>query len=196
MTIKIDIFSDYVCPYCLLFQAALTEAGRDLDIRLNWRPIELRPWPDKTLRPEDNYLPDVWKASVYPLAEQLKVRLKLPSISPQPYSRLAHEGYQFAERAGKAGVYNQRVFSAFFQDDRDIGDLDVLTSLAGELGLDESEFRAALEAGEFTAAHNAALVQAAGLGIHSVPGVWINGQAVALTYDIDTLRSILLQLTK
>jgi len=191
MTINIDIFSDYVCPYCLLFEAAVSEAGRDLDIQINWQPVELRPYPNPTLRPEDDYLPAVWKASVYPLAEQLDVPLKLPSISPQPYSRLAHEGAQFAALAGQSDAYNARIFSAFFQEDRDIGDLDVLTSLAGELGLDAKEFRAALESGRFTAAHNGALQAAAERGIHSVPSVWINDQPVPLTYDAKTLRSLL-----
>lgn len=193
MPIQIDIFSDYVCPYCILFEVALTEARRDLDVSLNWKPIELRPYPHPTLRPEDDYLPAAWQASVYPLAEKLKIPLTLPSVSPQPYSRLAHEGYQFAARAGKAELYNQRVFAAFFQHDQDIGDLDVLTSLAEDTGLDEGKFRAALEAGEFTAAHNTALQAAAELGIHSVPSVFVNGQPVPLTYDAVTLRSILLQ---
>ena len=193
MTIHIDIFSDYVCPYCMLFEAALIEAGRDLDIRINWKPVELRPYPNQTLCPEDDYLPAVWKASVYPLAAQLNVPLRLPSISPQPYSRLAHEGAQFAALAGESDAYNARVFSAFFQQDRDIGDLDVLTSLAGETGLDEKEFRAALESGRFTAAHNEALQEAAELGVHSVPSVWINDQPMPLTYDAVTLRSRLLK---
>jgi predicted DsbA family dithiol-disulfide isomerase len=191
MPIQIDIYSDYVCPYCVLFEVVLAEAGRDLDLQLNWKPVELRPWPNDTLRPEDNYLPDAWRRSVYPLAEQLNVPLKLPSISPQPYSRLAHEGYQFAERAGKANEYNQRVFSAFFQDDLDIGDLDVLTRLAEEVGLDAGAFRAALEAGEFSAAHSEALLEAAARGVHSVPSVWVNGQPLPLTYDAVALRSLL-----
>jgi predicted DsbA family dithiol-disulfide isomerase len=191
MPIQIDIYSDYVCPYCVLFGAALEQAGDDLDLQLNWKPVELRPWPNETLRPEDDYLPDAWQRSVYPLAEQLQVPLKLPSISPQPYSRLAHEGYQFAERAGKAKAYNQRVFTAFFQEDLDIGDLDVLTSLAEELDLDAAAFRAALEAGEFTAGHNQALQEAAERGVHSVPSVWVNGQPLPLTYDAAALRSFL-----
>ena len=192
MTARIEIYSDYVCPYCVLFEAVLDAASRDLEIEVDWKPVELRPYPNATLRPEDDYLPDVWQRSVYPLADELNVTLKLPTISPQPYSRLAHEGYQFAERAGCARQYNEAVFNAFFQDDRDIGDIDVLTSLAGHIGLDENEFRTALESGRFTDAHNTALAAAAELGVHSVPSVWINGQPLPLTYDVDALRALLL----
>ncbi len=194
MTIKIDVFSDYVCPYCMLFESALTAATHDLDVDVHWQPYELRPEPTPTLRPEDDYLPDVWKKSVYPLAHKLGVPLSLPGISPQPYTRLAHEGFQFAKKAGKALEYNARVFRAFFQEDRDIGDLAELSKLADEIGLDESSFRAALESGEFAKPHKQSLKKAMELGVNSVPGVFIDGKALQGVYDPKTLRSLLLNL--
>ena len=194
MTIKIDVFSDYVCPYCVLFESALTEATRDLDVDVRWRPFELRPEPTPTLRPEDDYLPNVWKKSVYPLAHRLGVPLSLPSISPQPYTRLAHEGFQFAKKAGKALEYNARVFHAFFQEDRDIGDLAELTKLAGEIGLDESSFRAALESGEFAKFHKQSLKKAMEFGVNSVPSVFIDGKALQGVYDPKALRSLLVNI--
>ena len=194
MTIKIDVFSDYVCPYCMLFESALTEATRDLDVDVQWQPFELRPKPTPTLRPEDDYLPNVWKKSVYPLAHKLGVPLSLPSISPQPYTRLAHEGFQFAKKAEKADEYNARVFQAFFQEDRDIGDLAELTKLAGEIGLDESSFRAALESGEFAEPHKQSLKKAMEFGVNSVPSVFIDGKALQGVYDPKALRSLLVNL--
>ncbi len=194
MTIKIDVFSDYVCPYCTLFESALTEATHDLDVDVQWQPFELRPEPTPTLRPEDDYLPNVWKKSVYPLAHKLDVPITLPSISPQPYTRLAHEGFQFAKKAGKALEYNQRVFRAFFQEDRDIGDLAELTTLAGEVGLDEHLFRAALESGEFTDSHDGALHKAMEFGVNSVPSVFIDGHLLQGVYDPKALRSLLVNL--
>jgi len=194
MTIKIDVFSDYVCPYCVLFESALTEATRDLDVDVHWQPFELRPEPTPTLLPEDDYLPNVWKKSVYPLAHKLGVPLSLPSISPQPYTRLAHEGFQFAKKAGKALEYNARVFHAFFQENRDIGDLAELTKLAGEIGLDESSFRAALESGEFAEPHKQSLKKAMEYGINSVPSVFIDGKALQGVYDPKALRSLLVNL--
>ena len=145
-------------------------------------------------RPEDDYLPNVWKKSVYPLAHRLGVPLSLPSISPQPYTRLAHEGFQFAKKAGKALEYNARVFHAFFQEDRDIGDLAELTKLAGEIGLDGSSFRAALESGEFTKRHKQSLKKAMEFGVNSVPSVFIDGKALQGVYDPKALRSLLVNI--
>ncbi len=159
----VRVFSDYVCPYCFLAERPLAEAleavGLDTGI-VDWRPFELRPEPVPTLRPEDAYLQSVWPAHVYPLAERLGVPIVLPRVSPQPYTRLAFEGHLFAAERGLGHAYTGRMFRAFFQEERDIGDLDVLTGLAAALGLDAAAYRAALAEGRYRAAHQARLREA------------------------------------
>jgi predicted DsbA family dithiol-disulfide isomerase len=113
----------------------------------------LRPLPQPTLKPEENYLQTVWKQLVYPLAKKMGVEIKLPSISPQPYTHLAFEGYQYAREHDKALEYNDRVLRAFFQEEQDIGNIDVLTKLAGEIGLDEKEFKESLETRKYKTVH-------------------------------------------
>lgn len=120
-------------------------------------PFELRPEPAPTLRPEENYLQQTWARSVYPLAEKMGVRIVLPPVSPQPYTHLAWEGFQFAREHGKGGEYNHRVLAAFFQEGQDIGRPENLTSLAGKIGLDSAEFRTALRTRRYREAHQRAL---------------------------------------
>lgn len=155
MTITLEIFSDYVCPYCFLAEQplldALSAAGEDLDVR--WMPFELRPHPTPTLEPTGDYLQTGWARSVFPMAKAMGVPIVLPKVSPQPYTRLAFEGHLFAAAAGKSAEYTHRMFTAFFQDEADIGDIKVLTGLAAELGLDADAFARALEQGEYTAEH-------------------------------------------
>ncbi|MEC9376028.1 MAG: DsbA family protein [Pseudomonadota bacterium] len=192
MAINLKIYSDYVCPYCLLFKLVLEEATKDLNIKVDWKAVELRPYPNPTLRPEDDYLPDVWASSVYPLAKKLNIQIRLPTVSPQPYSRLAHEGYRFAELAGLADQYNDEVFRAFFQRDSDIGDLEILINIANKVGLNKKAFRAALESEEFTSAHNKSLSKATERGVFSVPNVWVNDRILPVTYEAENLRLLLL----
>ena len=118
-----------------------------------WMPFELRPYPTPTLRPEGPYLPQVWNASVYPIAARMGVDIKLLTISPQPYTHLAFEGLEFAKEQGKAHAYNDSVMRAFFQRDLDIGKIDVLEKLAAEVGLERTAFRQALENGTFRERH-------------------------------------------
>ena len=108
-------------------------------------PFELRPHPAPTLRPEGSYLQTAWQNSVYPLAERMVVAIRLPSVSPQPYTRLAFEGLEFAKDHGAADEYNSGVMRAFFQQSQDIGDPEVLTRIASEAGLQPDAFRSALD---------------------------------------------------
>jgi predicted DsbA family dithiol-disulfide isomerase len=185
------IWIDFVCPYCFLAEKPLQEATRGLDVEVEWMPFELRPHPNPTLRPEDEYLPSVWKRSVYPLAAQLGIDIKLPAVSPQPYSRLALEGMQFAKEHGKVTEYVDATFRAFFQRGLDIGSLDVLRDIAREVGLEENEFVSALQSGKYTGKHQQALLQARQLGIHVVPTIQVDGERIEGMPRSSVLRDLL-----
>ncbi len=167
----IAVYVDYVCPFCFLAEGRLKHAAAERGLALDWRPFELRPEPASTLRPEDEYLPRVWRQSVYPLAASLGVPIRLPSVSPQPYSRMAFEGFQHAKAHGLADEYNHAVFAAFFQEDQDIGSAEVLTKLATAVGLDAASFRGDLDRGVYAAVHAQCLEDAAAEGVRSVPTV-------------------------
>ncbi len=114
----------------------LNGAVRGKDVEIVWMPFELRPWPAPTLRPEDSYLETAWKNSVYPLAARMGIEIRLPAVSPQPYTRLAFEGLEFAKDRGSGGEYNAAVMRAFFQRSEDIGNPEVLARVASAAGLD------------------------------------------------------------
>jgi predicted DsbA family dithiol-disulfide isomerase len=108
-------------------------------------PFELRPHPAPTLRPEGAYLKTAWESSVYPLAARMGVEIRLPQVSPQPYTRLAVEGLEFAKDQDLGDLYNSGVMRAFFQNSEDIGNIEVLAGIAAAAGLDAEAFRNALE---------------------------------------------------
>jgi predicted DsbA family dithiol-disulfide isomerase len=122
--------------------AARSDPGKDVEVE--WVPFELRPEPHPTLRPEGDYLQRAWQQSVYPLARRMGVPITLPPVSPQRHTHLAFEGYQYAKEHDKGNEYNHRVLKAFFVEGQDTGQIDVLTKLAGEVGLNEKEFEEAL----------------------------------------------------
>ncbi|WP_341908025.1 DsbA family oxidoreductase [Polaromonas sp. YR568] len=189
--VKVQVWSDFVCPFCMIAEQPLLEAveafGQPVDIE--WMPFELRPYPTPTLRPEDSYLQTVWPQSVYPVAERFGVQLRLPSVSPQPYTAMAWQGYQFARAEGKGHVYNDAVLRAFFQEDRDIGRVDVLVDIAREVGLDPVGFEAALRDGRFREIHEQALAMARAQGVSGVPAFrigphWLPGVQPARTLEL------------
>lgn len=175
MTVEVKVWSDFVCPFCMIAERPLLDAAREsgLEVNIEWMPFELRPYPAQTLRPEDGYLQTIWPQSVYPLASRFGVDIKLPSVSPQPHTELAWEGYQFAREHGKASEYNERMLQAFFQEDQDIGDPDVLTRLAEDIGLDPSRYRQALEQRRYRQRHQQALQEANAMQVTAVPTIVI-----------------------
>src|SRR5262245_61760320 len=153
-------------------------------------PFELRPEPHSTLRPEGDYLQRAWEQSVYPLARRMEVPIHLPPVSPQPHTHLAFEGYQYAWEHGKGNDYNHRVLEAFFVEGQDIGSINVLTRLAGEVGLDEQEFREALQGRKYREAHRQALRHAyEEAGVTGVPMFVIGRQVLTGMQGRQTLET-------
>jgi len=154
---EIIIYTDFVCPYCLLLERRLHKVFSSEEIKVTWRAHELRPFPVPTLKVEDEYLPRVWSDSVYPLAEQIGVDIRLPRISPQPRTDKAFEAHLFAADNGAGETFPAAVMVAFFQQERNIGDIDVLVDIGGEVGLDREALRTALEQGTYRQKHQQAL---------------------------------------
>lgn len=185
------VWIDFVCPYCLLAESTIIQATEGLNCETEWMPFELRPSPTPTLRPEDEYLPRVWKQSVYPLAQRMGIPISLPTISPQPYSRLAFIGFQFAKQQGKGEAYVDAVFKAFFQNDLNIGDADVLVLIAKNIGLPEDEFSDALHDKAYADMHDGALSLAREKRIRAVPTLEVNGSRFEGIPSVQELRSAL-----
>src|SRR5262249_13606362 len=153
---------------------------------------ELRPHPTPTLRPEGEYLQRAWSQSVYPLAGRMGVPIVLPQISPQPYTHLAFEGYQYAREHGQGNAYNHRVFEAFFHEGRDIGGIKVRTELARHLGLDAAEFQKTPGTRKYREAHRRALRHAyEEARVSSVPHFVIGGQILTGLQDRNTLEAVI-----
>jgi len=142
------------------------------DVEVIWKAFELRPDPVPSRDPAGEYLTRVWRDSVYPLAERLGMTMRLPPI--QPRSRRAHEAAKWAQTQDQFDAYNEALFRAFFERGEDISDLDVLSTLARDLGLDDSSLCTSLETKQFEPSVIADEHEAAELGVHAVPAFVFN----------------------
>ena len=155
-------------------------------------PFEIRPEPHPTLRPEGDYLQRAWSQSVYPIARRMGVPINLPPVSPQHHTHLAFEGYQYAREQGKGNEYNHRILEAFFVEGQDIGQIGVLTRLAGEVGLNEKEFDEALRARKYREAHRRALRHAyEEAGVTGVPMFVIGDRVLTGLQGRETLGAVI-----
>lgn len=179
--VRIEVWSDYVCPFCVLAEPVLDEVREVYghEVEIEWRAYELRPDPVPTLDPDGEYLHTIWARSVYPMAEQRGMTLRLPPV--QPRSRLAHEAERFARAEGHGDAMRSALFRAFFEDGRDIGRIDVLVDIAREVGVDADGLRRALDDGT----HAEAVIEdrklAEEIGIHGVPAMLVAREGAPLS---------------
>lgn len=193
MTLKVKIYSDYVCPFCFLGKDQFEKAIEDKDVEVEWLPFELRPRPLEPLDPKNDPMKlSLWEQAIYPRIEAWGVDMKLPDVSPHPYTDLAHEGYHFAKENGKAKEYNDRVYKAFFQEDKNIGEVEVLTALAKEVGLDEQAFKEALVYRKYQETQRIALDHAYNEAqITGVPTFIIGDERISGAMDQEGFRQVI-----
>jgi predicted DsbA family dithiol-disulfide isomerase len=148
--IRIDVWSDYVCPFCYLELPELMRLQQEFGpaVQIEWRAFELRPEPNPTLDPAGEYLRTTWERSVYPMAQERGMTLKLPPV--QPRSRKALEAAAFSKAEGAFDPMHEAIFRAFFEAGRDIGQTDVLVDIGKEVGLPTDRLRAALHNNIYT----------------------------------------------
>lgn len=138
--LPITVFFDFTCPFSYVTVAALHRRAAAGGVEVIGRALELFPVPEPLRPPTED---PKWEAEVRPRAEALGLALRVPAFRPR--TRKAHEAVLFAGERGLAGEMREAIFAAFWGEERDIGRIDVLTSLAGELGMDAEELRIALD---------------------------------------------------
>lgn len=187
--------TDYVCPYCILAKEALRRALDKLylDAKITYQPLLLKPKPPVQFNPDD---PAVKKrfALLSSAAKALDIDMKIPvNISPRPVTRLAFEGWHYALEQGKGDEYADLMYRAYFVEEKNIGEIEVLRALAERIGLNGEEYVKAVESGKYTetvlAKDNASRNE---LKVRGVPTIYIGGQQIELNdYTVEEMVNIL-----
>ncbi len=185
---RIDVYSDTVCPWCHLgkrrFELALA-ARPQYEPRVVWRPYELNPempWEGMdraayiSSKIGDPARVAAMEEALTRHGEAVGLTFRFDLIERMPNSRRSHLLIARAARHGLQGRIKGLLMEAYFQDGVDIGDLDALVSLGVAGGLSEHEARSALVLREGQDGVVAAERHANVLGITAVPTYVFNGQ--------------------
>lgn len=194
--LEITFVTDFVCPYCLVGKVALEEAVKrtGIEAKINIQPMELTEEPKERV---DTYNDPVRRANYKILeepAKALELDMKIPpKVIPRPYTRLAWEGWFYAKKNGLGDQYSDLMYRAYFIDEKDIGDLEVLVNLAESIGLDGIEYRHVLENGTYYEAERiASNYSKQNLEVKGIPTLFINGHRVKMSdYSVDAAIELL-----
>jgi predicted DsbA family dithiol-disulfide isomerase len=187
--VKVEIWSDVVCPWCYIgkrrFEAALARFAHRDEVVVEWKSFELDPgatssaaaegadasgYADRlaakygTTRPEAQKMLDSMTAAA--AAEGLDFRFDR-AVAANTFE--AHQLIHLAAAHGRQDEAKERLLRAYFTEGEAVGDREVLVRLAAELGLDAQETREALEQQRHAAQVRDDEAEATALGIRGVP---------------------------
>jgi predicted DsbA family dithiol-disulfide isomerase len=84
-------------------------------------------------------------------------------------SRMSLEASEFAKDQGKFDQFHRALFQAYFSQGMDIGNLEVLTQIGHESGLDRDDLAQALQTGKYRPRIENMRKEAARLGVTAAP---------------------------
>ncbi len=185
---RIDIYSDTVCPWCFLGKRRFELASAlrpQYEPRVTWRPFELNPdlpWEGvERMGYLASKVGDVARvaemdSTLVRHGEAVGLNFRFDLIQRVPNSRRSHLLSALAVRLGRQAQIKDRIMRAYFEEGVDIGDVEELVRLGVECGLKEQETRSALVLRVGQDGVVAAERHAAVLGITGVPTYVFDGQ--------------------
>lgn len=146
--VRLDIFSDPVCPWCYIGKGLLDRAleGKpEHPFTIEWHPFQLNPEmpPEGVARApylEAKFGGPERAAQIYArVAEAARLAglgIDFDAMTRVPNTLDAHRLIHWAGLEGRQGAMVSRLFRAYFREGRDIGDAATLAALAGDVGMD------------------------------------------------------------
>lgn len=184
---RIDAVMDFVCPWCFIGHARLRQALRarpQAGAEIIARPYLLDPAVPEggydlrsRLRQRYGTDPERMFARVEDAARATGLELDFRRIVRYPSTLRAHALVAHARGVGRQEETVNALFAAYFGRGEDIGDLNVLETLAREVGLDVADVEAALQDTEALASVREEADAMRRRGIDGVPFFALGGRA-------------------
>ncbi len=186
--VQIDIFSDTICPWCLIGKRRLEAAlamRPDLEVQIRWRTFQLNP-----NMPAEGMERSAYLNLKFGGAENAKmiydrirgagaedgIDFAFEAIGRTPNTLKSHRLIRWAADKEAQTALVEALFQAYFFRGEDIGDDSVLLAAAKTAGLNETEAEAFLKSDALLAEASEEDRQARALGIDGVPCFIFNGR--------------------
>ena len=184
MTVRIDVISDVVCPWCYIGKRRLAQtlelfrgsAGQTPKLEVVWHPFQLNPQlpPQGITRSEylarkfGSRAEDIY-ARVTGVGRSVGIDFAFERIVRQPNTVPAHQLIGLAQLHGRQDEMMESLFRGYFLEGADLTQTDDLVELARRAGLEDEAARACLSDDAQRQAVLAEDEQARALGVSGVP---------------------------
>ena len=188
--LTIDIVSDVVCPWCYLGKANLEKALAEYPepVIVRWHPFQLDPTiPLEGLDrkaymakkfPDPSYIKNAHER-LQSFGQAIGLKFNFEAIEKSPNTLNAHRLIQWADAPEQQDKIVTALFKAYFEQGRDIGDIELLADFATEAGFDRNDIAAKLAGHEDIDAVQAEIEEAQRIGVTGVPFFIFNRKLAA-----------------
>ena len=150
----------------------MAQFEREFHVAVSWWPFELHPETPAEGRDVDELLRRTGRGRAY--SDHLRAYAAESGITLASNRWLAnsHRALELSEFARDRGTFDEvhtALFRAYFEERRNIGDIDVLCELASECGLDPAEFKVETMVGRYAALIDETTMVARQKGVTSTP---------------------------
>ena len=178
MAIKIDIYSDYMCPFCYLAWAYVKELEKTWALEVEWINYELHPeTPPEGVLLAQRFGEERLEVMIEGLRKAgAPFGIRFGELYFMPNSRMVLEASEYAKETGRFEAFHEAVFKAHFTHLADIGQIEVIADLARGCGMDEEALVEHLNGNTYTGRIQEIRREAERIGVGKPPFFIIDGR--------------------
>lgn len=203
---KITIWSDFVCPFCVIGQSHLDKALENFEhadeVEIEYKSFLLM--PDAQYVPGQDYTQTLSSMKGMPL-DQVKIMLQQVmemakssgvdinyDLAKLASTYDAHRVFQYAKEQGKGNEFFKRFYTAHFSEGEVLSESETIVRLAEEVGLDGVEVRKIIENQENTVKVTQDIAESRLNGVQGVPFfVFDNKYSVSGARPVEVFKQVL-----
>lgn len=187
---KIEIWSDVMCPFCYIgkknFEQALEKLPFKDEVEVEWKSFQLDPtlelaetkttaeyFREKKGFPEEQAKQMIAQVVQMGKASGIDFNFEKALITN---TFPAHKILHLAKKHGKSSEMEEELFKAHFLNGENVGSIEVLSNLAEKLGINKNEALQTLSSDEFNNEVNQDVTEGRNNGVTGVPFFILNGK--------------------
>ena len=178
---KIEIWSDIVCPFCYIgkrhLEQAIAKTGKTVEIE--WKSFQLN--PDLQTNENQNTLTYLSQTKGWTLDQTIQMTAQVAAMGREEglnfdfehtlvaNTKQAHRLLHFAKEKGKQDELKERLFQAYFEEGKNIDQQETLLHCAEVVGLDREEAKQVLDSASFDPEIDQDVYESRLIGVQGVP---------------------------
>lgn len=187
---SLEVFTDFVCPWCYLSTPRVERIRQNFDVDVQWVYFPLHPDTPK----EGLLLTDLFAGRNFDL-NAAHARLKnLMDAEGLKFNQRTHTyNSRLAQELAKAfDAVRDPLYRAYFEEAKNIGDVEILVGIAKSAGVPEPDARRVLAERSFKQAVDADWEKARRNGITGVPSFVAGNQKLTGAHPYEELERLMI----